>query len=188
MSRLKQMITGFFAHGRVIDMKTYVVDDNMVIVEGKLRDDRYQSVYDLTGEKQTAGPIHHLVIRLLIRGRSMEIVDAEAEMLHVPHEECKITRESIAEIIGLEIKGGFLKEIRKKIGGIKGCAHLTHLLSVMSQEVFQGIVAVQRKDRTPLPKNLDDMKGLENLLGSCKIWEQGGIKLSKLQKAIEDGR
>ncbi|MBT3225821.1 MAG: DUF2889 domain-containing protein [Deltaproteobacteria bacterium] len=188
MSRLKEMITCSAAHSRMIDMKTYVVDDDTVIVEGELRDDRYQAVYDQAGMKQNAGPIHHLVIRLLIRGKTMEIVDAEAEMLHVPHEECKITLESMANIIGLEIKGGFIKEVRKKIGGIDGCAHLTHLLTVMSQEVFQGIIVVQGKDRAPLPENLDDMKGLENLIGSCKMWEPGGLKLTRLQKAIEGRR
>ncbi len=188
MQRLKQMIKSSPAHGRMINMKTYVVDDDTVIVEGELKDDRYQAVYDITGTKLTAGPIHHLVIRLLIRGKSMEIEDAEAEMLHVPHEECKITRESIADIIGLEVKSGFIKNVQKKIGGIKGCAHLTHLLTVMSQAVFQGMVVVKGKNRILLPKNLDDMKGLENLIGSCKIWDHGELKLTKLQEAIEDNR
>jgi len=162
------------------------VDGDTVIVEGELKDHRYQSVYDLTGMKQNAGPIHHLAVRLLIRIKSMEILDAEAEMLHVPHEECKIIRESISDIIGLKIKGGFIKNVQKKIGGIKGCAHITHLLTVMSQAVFQGVVVVQRKDITPLPENLDDINGLENLIGSCKMWEQGGLKLTNLQKAIDN--
>ncbi|MBU3914006.1 DUF2889 domain-containing protein [bacterium] len=188
MQRLKKMIKHSPVHGRMIDMKTYVVDDDTVIVEGELRDDRYQIAYDLTGMKQTAGPIHHLVIRLLIHVKSMEIADAEAEMPHVPHEECKVTLESMADIIGLEIKSGFIKNVQNKLGGIKGCAHMTHLLTVMSQAVFQGVVVVQRKDRTPLPENIDEMKGLENLIGSCKMWEPGGLKLTKLQKAIEHKR
>ena len=188
MPRLKEMIKRSPAHGRKIDIKTYVVDENSVIVEGELRDDRYQTVYDLTGMEQAEGPIHHLVIRLLIRGKSMEIIDAEAEMLHVPHKECKTTLESMAEIIGLEIKSGFIKNVQQKIGGIKGCAHLTHLLTVMSQAVFQGIVVIQRKDKTPLPESSNDLKGLENLIGSCKMWEPGGLKLTKLQKAIENNR
>ncbi len=188
MQRLKRMINSSPAHSRIIDMKTYVVDDDTVIVEGELKDNRYQSVYDITGLQLTAGPIHHLVVRLLIRGKSMEIEDAEAEMLHVPHKECNTTIESIADVIGLEVKSGFIKNVQKKIGGIKGCAHITHLLTVMSQAIFQGMVVVQGKHRALLPKNIDDMKGLENLKDSCKMWEQGGLKLTRLQKAIDDRR
>lgn len=188
MSVLKQMITKSPVHGRQIGMKTYLVSEDVIIVEGELIDDGYQTVFDLTGRKRTAGPIHHLLIRLLIQISSREITDAEAEMIHVPHEECRETIESVKAVIGLKIEGGFGKTVLNRIGGVKGCSHMTHLLTVMSQEVFQGMVVVQRMEYRPLPKTVSEIVGLERLVGSCRMWDEQGIKLRNIRDAINGRR
>ncbi len=185
MSKLKQMIAGSAVHSRMIDMKTYPVNDDSVIVEGRLRDQRYQTAFDLSGEQKPAGPIHQMDIRLLIQISSMEILDAEAELICVPHAQCEETLDSINRVIGLKIKAGFVKRVLQEMGGVKGCSHLTHLLTVMSQEVFQGIIVIQRKEMKIPPKELGEIDGLENLLDSCKMWGRDGIKLKILQQAIK---
>ncbi len=188
MPDLKQMITNSAAHSRKIDMRTYPISKDTVIVEGELRDDCYQPVFDLTGDELPAGPIHHLMVRLLIRIDSKEIIDAQAEMLHVPHNECQETLDSIKKVIGLKVEGGFIKKVLLRIGGVNGCSHMTHLLTVMSQEVFQGIVVVGRSEKKTLPKSIDEIRGLENLMGSCKMWDQDGIKLRNINTAIKSNR
>ena len=185
MSSLLHRITSPAVHSRRIDLRTYAVSEDTLIVEGELADLRHRAVFDLTGEEQAAGPIHRMVIRLLLQVASKEILDAEVEMLHVPHAECRGLLASLDAIVGLRVERGFAKQVSQRIGGVKGCTHLTHLLTVMSQEVFQGIVVVQREKKPPVPKALDDIPGLENLVGSCKMWDQGGIKLRNIQKAID---
>jgi DUF2889 family protein len=184
MSKLKQMISKAAVHSRVIDMKTYPVDEDSVIVEGHLGEERYISNYDLIGVEQPVGPFHQMAIRLLVRISTMEILDAEAEMDRVPLRECEETLESINDIIGLRISGGFVKRVRQQIGGAKGCAHLTHLLTVMSQAVFYGIVVIQRKEKTVLPGSLEEVPNLENLIDSCKMWGEGSVKLQGLKEAL----
>lgn len=184
MGSLKKLITDAPLHSRTIEMKTYALDDDTVLVEGWLRENRYHNVYDITGEEIEKGPVHHMAIRLKVGGTPMTILDAEAEMVHVPLEFCHETLDRFQQIIGLRISTGFQKKIRDLMGGEKGCAHLTHLLTVMSQAVFQGYVAHKREKPHPVPQSLDEVAGLEILLGSCRSWREDGPKMEKLKAAI----
>ncbi len=186
MSSLKDLINGNPFHSRSIEMKSYVLDDDCILVEGWLREDRFQPVYALTGEKIEPGPVHHMAIRLKLGSAPPTILDAEAEMVHVPLEFCRGTLETINNVIGLEIRAGFKKKVREMMGGEQGCVHLTHLLTVMSQAAFQGHVAHKRKNRKPLPASLDVVEGLDVLLGSCRAWRRGGPKVTHLKSVLEN--
>ena len=188
MGSLKELITGDPLHGRSIDMKTYALDEDTILVEGWLREDRFHGVYDITGEEIAKGPVHHMAIRLMVGGTPLSILDAEAEIEHVPLEICHDTVETIQKIIGLEISAGFQKKVRELMGAEKGCAHLTHLLTVLSQAAFQGYVAHKRRDQHPVPRSLEDVEGLEYLLGSCRAWREDGPKVVNLKAAIERGK
>jgi len=184
MGSLKEMITGNPLHGRSIDMKTYALDEDTILVEGWLREDRFFKVYDITGEALPEGPVHHMGIWLMVGGTPPAILDAEAEMTHAPLDICHGTLETIQKVIGLEIRVGFQKKVRALMGGEKGCAHLTHLLTVMSQAAFQGIVANKRRHPTRVPGTLEEVAGLEHLLGSCRAWGKDGPKVMSLKAAI----
>lgn len=184
MGSLKERISGEPLHGRCIDMKTYAVDADTILVEGWLREDRFRGVYDITGESCPPGPVHHLAIRLLVGGTPPTILDAEAEMEHVPLDICQATLETVRSVIGLDIAAGFQKKVRRLMGGEKGCAHLTHLLTVMSQAVFQGSIAHKRRHPIPVPNALEEVAGLEYLVGSCRAWGADGPKMKSLKDAI----
>jgi hypothetical protein len=53
-------------HTRNIEVTTYDYDGQRIIVEGILKDDRFQDSYLMTGEKVSGGAIHHMAIRLLV--------------------------------------------------------------------------------------------------------------------------
>ena len=188
MGSLKDLINGNPFHSRSIEMKSYALDDDCILVEGWLREDRFQPVYALTGEKIEPGPVHHMAIRLKLGGAPPTILDAEAEMVHVPLQFCRGTLETINNVIGLEIRAGFKKKVRAMMGGEQGCVHLTHLLTVMSQAAFQGYVAHKRKSRQPLPASLEAVEGLDALLGSCRAWRRGGPKVTRLKSVLESKR
>jgi hypothetical protein len=184
MGSLKALITGEPLHSRTIEMKSYALEDDTILVEGWLREDRFQHVFAITGEKIEKGPVHHMAIRLKLGGVPLTILDAEAEMVHAPLEFCQDTLETVQMVIGLKISTGFQKKVRALMGGERGCAHLTHLLTVMSQAAFQGYVAHKRKDRQPMPGSLEDIDGIELLLGSCRAWRRDGPKVKQLKAAI----
>jgi hypothetical protein len=186
MGSLKALADGSPFHSRSIEMTSHALDDGTILVEGWLREDRFASVYALTGEKIEPGPVHHMVIWLKLGGTPPTILDAEAEMVHVPLEFCRSTLERIQDVIGLEIRAGFKKKVREMMGGEQGCVHLTHLLTVMSQAAFQGHVAHKRRNRQPLPESLEAVEGLDALLGSCRAWGREGPKVTQLKSVLEN--
>ena len=49
MGSLKALINGNPLHSRTIEMKSYPLDDDAILVEGWLREDRFHPVYAITG-------------------------------------------------------------------------------------------------------------------------------------------
>ncbi|MDX9786784.1 MAG: DUF2889 domain-containing protein [Desulfobacterales bacterium] len=184
MGSLKELITGNLIHSRSIDMKSYALDEDTVLVEGWLRDDRFEKIYNTTGEEMDKGPVHYLTIRLKVGGSPPAILDAEAEMPHVPLEFCRTVLDSIPKVIGMNIQAGFVKKVRALMGGVKGCSHLTHLLTVMSQAALHGYITNKWRKKRPVANSIDDVENIEFLVGSCRAWTQDGPKLEALKAAI----
>jgi hypothetical protein len=172
-------------HQRVLDLSTYALDDEKVVVEGSLRDERFRPIYDLSGQKREKGVIHHMIVRLLVGGIPLRVLDAEAEMPHVPLPLCVTTRESVKKMIGLKIKSGFGEKVHTLIGGVKGCAHLTHLLTVMAQEALHGYWTHKMRKPEPPPGSLEEIEGLSYLLNSCSLWREDGPIMQEIKDFLE---
>lgn len=175
-------------HQRVLDMSTYALDDYTVVVEGTLRDERFRPIYELSGQRREEGVIHHMIIRLLIGGIPLRILDAEAEMPSLPMPLCVTTRESVKKSIGLEIKSGFGEKVHKLVGGVEGCAHLTHLLTVMVQEALHGYWTHKMRKPEPPPASLKEVEGLSYLINSCSLWREDGPIMQEIKEFIENRR
>jgi len=175
-------------HQRVLDMSTYALDDDTVVVEGILRDERFNPIFEISGQRREEGVIHHMIIRLLIGGIRLRVLDAEAEMPHIPMPLCVTTRESVKKIIGLEIKSGFGEKVHKLIGGVEGCAHLTHLLTVMVQEALHGYWTHKMRKPEPPPAALEEIEGLSYLINSCSLWREDGPIMQEIKEFIENRR
>jgi len=175
-------------HQRVLGMSTYALDDDTVVVEGTFRDERFRPIYEISGRRREEGVIHHMIIRLLIGGIPLRILDAEAEMPHIPMPLCITTRESVKKIIGVEIKSGFGEKVHKLIGGVEGCAHLTHLLTVMVQEALHGYWTHKMRKPEPPPAALEEIEGLSYLINSCSLWREDGPIMQEIKEFIENRR
>jgi hypothetical protein len=182
---LKELIKGQPIHSRSLDFKTYSLDEDRVIVAGKLKDERFLPFYDEAGRRAKEGVIHEMLLYLLIGGVPLMILEADAEMPQVPRELCTETRESIRRVVGLEIKSGFSEKVHKLIGNVEGCAHLTHLLVVMVQAALHGYWAHKMSKPRPVPRSLNDIEGLHFLVNSCRLWREDGPVLQRIRKFIE---
>ena len=172
-------------HTRDIRLATYPHTDSSVIIHGVLKDQRYIRVFDITGAVMEPGIIHHMDVKLLIRSDPLRIETAEAKMIHVPMSECSTTLDTIEKLKGLEIKSGFSKNIRDIMGGKKGCTHLCQLIIVMGQEIVHGWLTQKRKDKSPVPKDLDSLSEKKFLIDSCRLWTRQGAKIKSLEQAIK---
>jgi hypothetical protein len=175
-------------HNRNISLATYPYKNSEIVVEGTLIDKREKKIFNIMGKIQEPGTIHHMVIRLLIKGNPLRIAHVEAEMNHVPMDECRSTINILEKAIGIEVKSGFSNTIRKTIGGKNGCTHLTHLLIVMGQEIVHGWLTHKRSDRLSVPESVDNFTGSEYILDSCKLWTKDGPRWKSLEKKLHHNR
>ena len=127
-----------------------------------------------------------MCVRMVIGGSPVSIIDAEAEMPGgVPHELCRTTLDSVKEIIGLSITSGFSEEVHKRLGGRKGCNHLTSLILAMGTASLHGYWINKLRKRPPVYRSMDDFREQNKVVNSCKLWTEDGLMMQKLRKAIE---
>ncbi len=168
-------------HTRNIEISSYICDDETIIVEGKLLDNRLVTWHSLSGETHPPDIVHQMVIRLIFDVSSLTITDIEAEMPNTPHEECREITRSLDKIKGLKIAPGITSKIKKMIGGTRGCVHLSTLLLTMCPAVIQGQwVHLARK---PVDNFSSDL--LEHyLIDTCHVWRKDGQLTEDIQKTM----
>ena len=189
MSRLKDMIQQDPVHERRVEFRTYHVEHKrQVLVEGWLTDQRFVSGYHWNGRERPPGVVHRMCVRLLVGEWPLRVVDAEAEMPGVPLDLCRETQESVKKVIGLTIVSGFSEEVRKLIGGVEGCAHLTYLLVAMGPAALHGYWAERSRQRRPVPKSLDEFSGLSYLVNTCRLWREDGPMMEMVRDTLENQR
>ncbi|MCX5849941.1 MAG: DUF2889 domain-containing protein [Deltaproteobacteria bacterium] len=171
-------------HTRKIEVSTYSYDGQRIIVEGALKDDRFQDSYLMTGEKFPRGAIHHMAIRLLVNCSNLLIEDVDVELISVPREVCRETIDCLAQIKGLTITKGFTLKIKKIAGGNKGCTHLVELIQTMAPAVFQGYAAYQAQKPASLDSDHAKMI-LQFLVNTCHAWREDGPFVEMFKKKLQ---
>jgi hypothetical protein len=170
-------------HSRNIEIATYDYDGQRIIVEGFLKDDRFQESHVATGEKFPGGVIHHLAIRLLVNCSNFLIEDVDIDMISVPRKVCRESIDCLAPIKGLTITKGFTSKVKKLAGGNKGCTHLVELLLAMAPAVFQGFGAHQ--SQKPSDLDPDQAKMISQfLVNTCRAWREDGPLVETLKKNL----
>ena len=170
-------------HTRNIEVTTYDYDRQRIIVEGFLKDDRFQESHSMTGEKFPSGAIHHMAIRLLVNCSNLLIEDVDVDLISVPREACRETIGCLAPIKGLIITKGFTLKVKKLAGGKKGCTHLVELLLAMAPAAIQGYAAYQSKK--PAVFDPDRAKIiLQFLVNTCRVWRDDGQLVERFKKML----
>ncbi|MCD4716040.1 MAG: DUF2889 domain-containing protein [Desulfobacterales bacterium] len=186
MSRLKDLIREAPVHERRLTFKTYPLENDQVIVEGWLRDERLVTGFHWNGQSRPQGVVHWMCVRLLVGEWPLSILDAEAEMPGVPHELCPTTLESVKKIINIDIVSGYSDEIKKRLGGVKGCAHLTHLILAMGPAALHGYWAQRSRKKRPVPRSMEEISGLSLLINSCRLWREDGPMMQMIRETMEE--
>ncbi len=171
-------------HTRNISLSTFPHGKDRVIVHGELKDKRHISIIDVIGRAKNPGTIHHMSATLLIAPDPLRIIQAEAEMITVPMDQCPQTLDCMEQIAGLEIKPGFSRQVSKIMGGPLGCAHLTTLIKAMGQEIVHGWLTRKRSEKQHQTIPLEDLKEKSYLIDSCRLWKKDGPKYQELRLAL----
>jgi hypothetical protein len=160
-------------HSRNIEVTTYDYDEQRMIVEGSLKDDRFQESHAITGEKFPSGVIHHMAIRLLVNCSTLLIEDIDVDLISIPREACRETIGCLAPIKGLTITKGFTAKVKKLAGGKRGCTHLVELILAMAPAAIQGYATYQSRKQAVFDPDRAKMI-LQFLVNTCHAWREDG--------------
>lgn len=185
MKKLKDLIQEVPVHERTLEFRTFALENEKIVVEGWLKDDRLVPRYHLDGRLSPPGKVHRICVRLLLGGEPLSILDAEAEMPIVPHDECCATQETVKKIIGLAITHGYGEEILERLGGVKGCTHMVQLIMAMGNAALHGYWSHKLRNRRPLPETPEEIPELDFVIDSCQLWKKGGPLIKRLQSSLK---
>jgi hypothetical protein len=156
-------------HTRKISMRTSDLGDHTIEVEGDLIDHRRRRGPDVSSDQSEL--VHHMVIRMKIRGPAMSIEQAEATMPHHPRQECPVVLPWIRKLEGLTVAPGFTMKVKRVVGGRNGCAHLASLVIAMGETAVQGYWAAYGVDRGRECLREQDLK---KFINTCYLWREDG--------------
>lgn len=160
-------------HNRNLNISSYIVDDEHILITGELKEGNLITVYEKSGEPIEPNVFHHMQIQILVKSVELKIVDIHVKIPGAPHDDiCREMENSLDEIKGLVIAPGFTSKVKKIAGGIKGCVHLTTLLLSMAPAALQGYWIFEARDKD-ISENSEFVIG-EYLIDACWAWRKGG--------------
>ncbi|MCP4694142.1 MAG: DUF2889 domain-containing protein [Desulfobacterales bacterium] len=184
MSTLKEMIKEEPVRGRRLEFKTHPVEKRRVIVEGWFHDELLAPGYHWDGRPRASGVVHRMCVRMLVGGAPLRILDAEAEMPHVPFDQCLDALESVKRIVGASIVAGYGDEVKKRMGGVRGCAHLAHLVTAMGPAALHGYWSHRARRPRPRSDAAKDLRGLTQIINTCQIWKEDGPRVRAFREML----
>jgi hypothetical protein len=158
-------------HRRSIIMDSYSLDDEHVTVVGRLTD---VEPWGAPGREV----IHDMTLTVTVRLADLVITAAVAGLGSFPHAECPFVAPAFAQLEGLSVRRGFTKQLRERLGGVSGCAHLGELARAIGPAVVRTSAASRHRQvvagdpgggPAPLP------------LGSCHVWAPDGPGVQKME-------
>ena len=170
-------------HNRNLDVSSYVVDDDHLLITGELKERNLITIYIRTGEVVEPNVFHHMQIQLLVKTSELKIVDLHVKIPGAPHDDlCREMENSLDEIKGLIIAPGFTSKVKKIAGGTKGCVHLTTLLLAMAPAALQGYWIFEAREKKARDERTFDIE--KYLIDTCWAWRRGGPLAKGLESEI----
>lgn len=146
-------------HRRQIDVQVFARGDGLWEVDTHLTDVKTRDA-TLGGQIRPAGePIHDLLLRLVVNDQ-LDIVEAGSHSERTPHPgHCDDLGDTYAQLVGLNLLKGFRWAAMERLGGPRGCTHLTELTQLLPTAVMQGLAgegpSVFRRDGDKPPYQLN---------------------------------
>lgn len=117
---------------------------------------------------------HSFHLELTVRISTHTIEAAKASMSKAPLTRCFSALESFSQVEGLSIVRGIIKEMRSRLGGPRGCAHLLELLNDAVRLTSMLLIEESVGYRPELAKTMTEEEiiahGRERLRNTCLVF------------------
>ena len=158
-------------HSRQIKCQGYLREDGLWDIEAHLTDVKTQTFNAIERGEVIAGePIHEMLFRLTMNDQ-LVIQKAETETLKSPFSICPEINDDYHLLEGKQIAPGWNLMVKNLFAGVKGCTHLTELLSVMATTAFQTIFPYKNSLKS---QKIKDLKLSNYLKNSCYSFDTKG--------------
>jgi len=157
---------------RIIEIHSFEGAEGRIVSEGTLIDERHIAFIGFSEDTIPAGRFHTFKAQVEIDSLTMRIEDIAVGFYDTPYHECGELVKPYRGLIGLNIESGFTRAVLQKTGGIKGCAHLTHLIITMGPALVQAAFTYRTRIESTSPPDRDQLK--RYFLDSCHLWRADG--------------
>lgn len=158
--------------GRVIDTKAYAFDTHE------------------RGRVEVGDPLHDMSMRLTIDDE-FTILAVEAVTDKSPFRICPGITPNFQRLVGIRIGPGFMRQVRRVVGGIEGCTHLVELLGPMATTALQTARPVLRRERADPGDALGGYEqkpgGKPAFLGTCHAYAPTSDVVARLWPQFAQG-
>jgi len=157
-------------HTRAIEYRGFEREDGLWDVEAHMTDVKsYAFANEWRGEVQTGEPLHEMLLRVTIDS-DFVICDVIAATENSPFAMCPDIAPHYKSLIGIRMGPGWRKAIRQRVGGVRGCTHLTELLFPMATVAMQTIWPILRHRKGLADSDTGHSDRRPVVLDSCHAW------------------
>lgn len=161
-------------HTRGVTFQGFHRADGLWDIEAEMRDSRnYDSIVPEKLLLPADAPLHQMFIRLVLDD-ALTIQDIDARMLATPFGECRQMEQALQRMRGVTLGAGWRKAINDRLGGIRGCTHLSELLFNMATVAFQTISAHRAQQRRGAGQTDAVLTEPPYYLDRCHAWRLEG--------------
>jgi len=149
-------------HLRSIQLRGFRRSDGLYDIEARMVDTKVGEITLGDGRVLPPGEsLHDMSVRLTV-DEDLNVIDIVACTDASPFSICPEATGTLQAVKGLRIGGGWTAAIRERLGGRKGCTHLTELLSPLATVAFQTLAPMRFNKPAPV-----DERGRPTKIDSC---------------------
>jgi hypothetical protein len=150
-------------HSRRVTYEGYQRSDGLFDIEGRLTDVKDHDTTLLSGVRAAGDAIHDMSVRVTI-DRDFTIREIEAQTDRMPYPGgCDVIGPQYRALVGANLLNGFRKRLHDTMGHVRGCTHITEMLSALptaAVQTFAGL-RVREDEGSAKPFQLDRCHALE---------------------------
>jgi hypothetical protein len=167
-------------HRRSIECTGYLRSDGLWEVEARLVDAKpYGHLDHFRGELRPGDPVHDIGLRLAVDD-SLTVREAQATMSAAPFPTCVDVEPILQRLVGERIGKGWREIVRRKIGRLETCTHLSELLGPAVTTLFQ----TMSNGKSPDDRSaMDHHRGVTTrpfFIDGCHSWRADGPAVAEI--------
>ncbi len=161
-------------HNRTVECFGYRRADGLWDIEGHMVDTKTYAFHNKARGRIAPGDaIHNMWIRLTLDD-SFEIKAIEAVTDDAPFPICSGITPNFQCIVGLKVAGGWMRDVKQRLGGVHGCTHLVELLGPMATVAFQTIYPGRERLAREAGRPSEASKTRPRIINSCHALSSDG--------------